>query len=254
MTAPQPEPVEVNEFVVGDGEVHRGETYTLDVAMNNSDETITAFSFELYLPEGITVATDEEGYELIELDGANTRRRIDYCGRYIYKNGTLDKVLFDGGYIDRDGGYNYFIKDYQGSVRVVVNEQDSVVESDNYYPYGQLFTEGAPSGYAAQPWKYGGKELDREHGINEHDFGARRQMPQLGMFSTQDPLRWDNPDVSPYLYCAANPINRIDPTGRDVWEIDMAGHIITQTPITDYDSFQIALIPQHFSLTNFITS
>gem|GEM_PF-5469338 len=51
------------------------------------------------------------------------------------------------------------------------------------------------------------------HGINEHDFEARRQMPQLGQFSTQDPLKWDNPDVSPYLYCAANPIRFIDPTG-----------------------------------------
>ena len=51
------------------------------------------------------------------------------------------------------------------------------------------------------------------HGINEHDFEARRQMPQLGQFSTQDPLKWDNPDVSPYLYCAANPIRFTDPTG-----------------------------------------
>ncbi len=51
------------------------------------------------------------------------------------------------------------------------------------------------------------------HGINEHDFEARRQMPQLGLFSTQDPLKWDNPDVSPYLYCAANPIRFTDPTG-----------------------------------------
>ena len=164
------------------------------------------------------------------LDHANTRRRIDYCGSYIYKNGTLDKVLFDGGYIDRDGGYNYFIKDYQGNVRVVVNEQDSVVESDNYYPYGQLFTEGAPSGYSAQPWKYGGKELDREHGINEHDFEARRQMPQLGLFSTQDPLKWDNPDVSPYLYCAANPIRFTDPTGM---KIEFANNV-SEAFVKDY--------------------
>ena len=57
-------------------------------------------------------------------------------------------------------------------------------------------------------------------GINEHDFGARRQMPQLGLFSTQDPLKWDNPDVSPYLYCAANPIRFIDPTGLVVLDND----------------------------------
>lgn len=50
-------------------------------------------------------------------------------------------------------------------------------------------------------------------GINEHDFEARRQMPQLGLFSTQDPLKWDASDVSPYMYCAANPIRFTDPTG-----------------------------------------
>ena len=53
-------------------------------------------------------------------------------------------------------------------------------------------------------------------GINEHDFEARRQMPQLGLFSMQDPLKWDNPDVSPYLYCAANPIRFTDPTGMKI--------------------------------------
>ena len=63
------------------------------------------------------------------LDHANTRRRIDYCGSYIYKNGTLDKVLFDGGYIDRDGGYNYYIKDYQGNVRVAAERNVALVAS-----------------------------------------------------------------------------------------------------------------------------
>ena len=61
---------------------------------------------------------------------------------------------------------HYYIKDYQGNVRSVVRQDGAVVESDEYYPYGGLFSATA----SVQPYKYGAKELDRTHGLDLYDF------------------------------------------------------------------------------------
>ena len=61
---------------------------------------------------------------------------------------------------------HYYIKDYQGNVRIVVRQDDAVVESTDYYPYGGLFSATA----SVQPYKYGAKELDRTHGLDLYDF------------------------------------------------------------------------------------
>lgn len=61
---------------------------------------------------------------------------------------------------------HYYIKDYQGNVRSVVRQDGAVVESNDYYPYGGLFSATA----SVQPYKYGAKELDRTHGLDLYDF------------------------------------------------------------------------------------
>ncbi len=61
--------------------------------------------------------------------------------------------------------------------------------------------------------KFGGKELATDLGLNLHDFTARWQNPALGRFTTPDPLLEKYRDISPYLFCAGDPINHIDPTG-----------------------------------------
>ncbi len=66
----------------------------------------------------------------------------------------------------------------------------------------------------AQPHKYSGKELDRRFGYDSYDFAARIYDPSVGRFTAPDQLAWDTPWVSPYSYCAANPVNLIDPTGE----------------------------------------
>ena len=111
-----------------------------------------------------------------------------------------------------DSTYYYYIKDYQGNVRAVIDQNGVLKEVNNYYPYGGLM--GAAS-TGVQPNKYGGKELDRENGIDWYDSQARLLDPMICRTTTMDPLSEKYYSVSPYVWCKSNPINRVDPNGME---------------------------------------
>ena len=45
--------------------------------------------------------------------------------------------------------------------------------------------------------------------------------------------------VSPYAYCAGDPVNNVDPDGMDVWDINDEGRIITRQKDTSMDIFYL---------------
>jgi RHS repeat-associated protein len=147
--------------------------------------------------------------------GSTTETSTDYCGNMIYENNVLKQILVDGGYITFSGStpqYHYYLKDHLGNNRVVCSASGAVEQVNHYYPFGGLF--GESTGGDTQRYKYNGKELDRMHGLDWYDYGARHMD---GMrFTTIDPLAGDYYSISPYAYCANNPINAIDPDGRDI--------------------------------------
>ena len=70
-------------------------------------------------------------------------------------------------------------------------------------------------GADVQPYKYNGKELDRMHGLNTYDYGARQHDPILARWDRIDPLCEMYYNVSPYNYCLNNPVKNIDPNGEE---------------------------------------
>ncbi len=152
--------------------------------------------------------------EPIELEPAYTTLMTrDYCGNYIYCNGTLERILTENGYI-QGGDYYFYIKDYQGNIRVILNQSNQPIELNSYYPYGGLMAATTTEG--TQPYKYGTKELDRENGLDLYDSKARMYDPTIGRTPTQDPMAEKYYSMSPYLWCAANPITFTDPTGKEI--------------------------------------
>ena len=71
-----------------------------------------------------------------------------------------------------------------------------------------------------------GKEKDSETGF--YYFGARYYDPSLsGLFLSVDPMSDKYPNISPYAYCAWNPIKLVDPDGKELSEhIDSKGYVI----------------------------
>ena len=134
----------------------------------------------------------------------------------IYENGVLKQILVDGGYMTVTGTpfYFYFLKDHLGSNRVVVTPAGTAMQVNHYYPFGGLF--GESTGGTSQRFKYNGKEFDRTNGVDWYDYGARHMTPDAGRFTTIDPMAEKYYNISPYAYCADNPINLIDKEGKKI--------------------------------------
>jgi RHS repeat-associated protein len=93
-------------------------------------------------------------------------------------------------------------------------DNGAIVQRLHYYPYGSIIKDES-SGYSFQPYKFGGKEEEPMHGLNLYDFGARQlDYSYTSRFTTMDPLAEKKPWLSPYAYCANNPVRFIDPDGR----------------------------------------
>ena len=144
-----------------------------------------------------------------------TTTTTDYCGNVVYENGVQKLMLTEAGYLTlTDGKYHYYLQDHQGNNRVVIDQNGTVEETNNYYPFGGVFANSTN----VQPYKYNGKELDTKKGLNWYDYGARHYDAAIGRFATVDPMAEKDYVTSPYTYCGNNPVLRVDKDGK-IWDV-----------------------------------
>ena len=153
------------------------------------------------------------GKKLSVIHKSSTEKRTDYVGNLIYENGSLKRILVDGGYIE-NGIYHFYLQDHLGNNRVVARSDGTVVQTTHYYPYGMSFAEGTFAD--KQPYKYNGKELDTENGLNLYDYDARQMDGAFGGFTSIDPMAEKYYAISPYVYVGNNPMRNLDLKGDSI--------------------------------------
>ncbi len=95
-----------------------------------------------------------------------------------------------------------------------VEQRSYIVAVHDYYPFGADFDQQSMVG-VANKYRYQGKELQAELGLDLYDFHARQYDPLLGRMTSIDPMAasWDG--MSPYVGMANNPVSYVDPDGRN---------------------------------------
>ena len=191
------------------------------------NKNITDISYNcLNLPQVITYADGSMILYTYTADGrklntvyksGTVTHRMDYCGNILYEEGNLKMLLTDEGYVTpTDNAYHYYMKDYLGNVRAVVQSDGSIDETNDYYPFGGSFAKGLD----VQPFKYNGKEYYDKAGLNWYDYGARHYDAALGRWHVLDLLSESAYPKTPYGYCINNPIHYIDIMGLEPIDID----------------------------------
>jgi RHS repeat-associated protein len=140
-----------------------------------------------------------------------------------------EQARSDGGYVsfsnDTIDGWHYYIQDYMGNNRMVVNSNGTIEQVTHYYPYGGVIGD-ISTNENVQKYKFEGKELDRTFGLDNYDIHVRQYFAMMPSWDRIDPLAEEAPQFSPYSYCMGDPVNLGDYNGRDA-TVTITGSDIT---------------------------
>ena len=119
-----------------------------------------------------------------------------------------------------ESGYLYIYTNNESSHDVNFNNMrihhwsGSVLEINDYYPYGYLNAELSMKGCEPlNKYKFNGKELQKDLNLEVEDFGARIYDPITAKWWQVDPLAEKHRRWTPYNFGVDNPVRFIDPDG-----------------------------------------
>ncbi|UOX34450.1 RHS repeat-associated core domain-containing protein [Flavobacterium sediminilitoris] len=163
--------------------------------------------------------------------------------------------------------YNYVFNytDHLGNIRLSYSTDPStkaleILEENNYYPFGlkhanynmsrKAYYKSGGDLVLEEPcpscpidfkynYKYNGKELQSELGLNMYDYGARNYDPALGRWMNIDPLAENSRRWTPYNYAYNNPMYFVDPDGMQAEATDPVKKIISLQKTGNVNPIQV---------------
>ena len=127
----------------------------------------------------------------------------------------------------------FYHPDHLGSTAMVTNEDGHITQNVVYIPYGEVFVEERNGSWASS-YLFNAKELDEETGL--YYYGARYLNPSIALWLSTDPLQGKYPGMSPYNYCAGNPVKLVDPDGEDWIENQETGIVQWDKNVTSKET------------------
>jgi RHS repeat-associated protein len=101
----------------------------------------------------------------------------------------------------------YNLEDHLGSSNVRIDENGTVIDRDEFYPFGETSLHT----FNKKRYRYVGKERDEYSGM--YYYGARYYAAWTCRFVSVDPLAGKYAQLTPYNYAGNKPINYIDVDG-----------------------------------------
>ena len=168
-----------------------------------------------------------------------------YRGSLIYKKASNGTLTFDGASIPEgrllSGATRLYVTDHLGSVKAVVNGNNgNLYEVNNYTVYGKQsanssassYLSTAPTGEKFRQHFTGKEDQAPDFAVPFTDFGARHYSPALRRWLVPNPLSEKYYGISPYAYCAGDPVNLVDPDGREgVKYVDENGNLVVESNV-----------------------
>ncbi len=152
----------------------------------------------------------DAGFKSVPSNANGSKRKINFSPVNISEPGYIYVFV---SYSNLSGGYVYF-----DDLKVTHEECLSVVQADDYYPFGMTMAglEYRRGDIQDNDYLYQYKEFNAEHDLNWYDFHARMFDSGLGRWMVADPLANDPRQISlsPYNSMWNNPLKFIDPDGR----------------------------------------
>ena len=136
---------------------------------------------------------------VMECLGANAMHEEDALG-YLYDWQEL---------VAEEEECYWYHPDHLGSSSWITYTDGTAVQHLHYLPWGEEFVDQRLNSFDGVRFTFSAKERDPETGYSY--FGSRYYNSDLSIWLSVDPMAAKYPSLSPYVYCANNPVRLVKP-------------------------------------------